>query len=287
LQRRSKTFWEVAAEYGLGTVVVNWWATWPAPESSGVVLSDRATLRLERGGPLDAEIAPPELYDTLRQAWPGLRDAARRRVVAAFPSEHDPLEQILRQAAEQDALPMTLLEQFGSTSADLSTIYLPGLDIAQHELLGPGAGSGLPASAVAARVEALERYYLFLEELIGPVLQHAGDQGLVALVADPGRSASNARGLLALSGPQARAGAQEAIARADIMPTFLYILGVPASRELPGRPRPELLSPAFTARVPAREVDDYGRRVVGPRPANVTPLDREMMERLKSLGYVR
>ncbi len=31
LQRRSKTFWEVAADYGLHTAVVNWWATWPAP----------------------------------------------------------------------------------------------------------------------------------------------------------------------------------------------------------------------------------------------------------------
>ena len=29
-ERRAKTFWEVAAEAGLRTSVVNWWATWPA-----------------------------------------------------------------------------------------------------------------------------------------------------------------------------------------------------------------------------------------------------------------
>ena len=60
-ERRVKTFWEVATAAGLRTTVVNWWATWPAPADAGVVVSDRATLRLERGGALDAEIAPPEV----------------------------------------------------------------------------------------------------------------------------------------------------------------------------------------------------------------------------------
>jgi hypothetical protein len=75
-QRREKTFWEVAAEKGLHTVVVNWWATWPAPPNAGVVLSDRAVLRLERGGSLDAEIAPAELYPALRTDFARIMAAA-------------------------------------------------------------------------------------------------------------------------------------------------------------------------------------------------------------------
>ena len=46
---------------------------------------------------------------------------------------------------------------------DLRAIYLSGLDIAQHNLVGRAGGAGLPASALAARVEALERYYEFLD----------------------------------------------------------------------------------------------------------------------------
>ena len=49
-ERRVKTFWEVATTAGLRTAVVNWWATWPAPADAGLVVSDRATLRLEKGG---------------------------------------------------------------------------------------------------------------------------------------------------------------------------------------------------------------------------------------------
>ena len=73
-QRKLKTFWEVAAEKGLSTAVVNWWATWPASGPS-TVLSDRALLRLERTGPLDAEIRPPQLCDRLRSEWPRLSEA--------------------------------------------------------------------------------------------------------------------------------------------------------------------------------------------------------------------
>ena len=52
-QRLIPAFWEVAARAGLRTAVVHWWATWPAPDDLGVVLSDRAILRLEHGGQQD------------------------------------------------------------------------------------------------------------------------------------------------------------------------------------------------------------------------------------------
>ena len=72
---RSKTMWEVASEAGLRSAVVNWWATWPASAAgvnTPIVLSDRATLRLERGGALDGEIAPASLYENLRGEWPAI-----------------------------------------------------------------------------------------------------------------------------------------------------------------------------------------------------------------------
>ena len=84
---RTKPFWEVAADAGLRSAVVNWWATWPAIAAGSadpLVISDRATLRLERGGALDAEIAPKELYEQLRRDWPDLTQQAQR--VAAAPS---------------------------------------------------------------------------------------------------------------------------------------------------------------------------------------------------------
>ncbi len=283
LQRRSKTFWEVAAEHGLRTFVINWWATWPAPAAPGVVLTDRATLRLEHGGDLDAEISPSALYPALERAWPALRDQARRAVLEDFPETNDPTSDLLRRAAEQDAIPLALATRVSNDAADLRSVYLPGLDIAQHGLLGAGS---LPASVMAARVEALERYYVFLDRLLAPLTD--SDPGATdALLADPGRSAAAGPGILALSGPSVATGQAVQARGADVAPTVLYLLGVPASRELPGRPRTELLSPEFRARVPVRIVDSYGPRLPAFRPPSAAPLDQEMLDRLRSLGYVR
>ena len=45
--------------------------------------------------------------------------------------------------------------------------------------------------------------------------------------------------------------------------------------------------PAFTDRVAIRTVDTYGRRSVPARSPTATPLDQEMLDRLRSLGYIR
>jgi hypothetical protein len=67
----------------------------------------------------------------------------------------------------------------------------------------------------------------------------------------------------------------------------LYALGVPIARDLPGAPMMGLFARAFAERYPVRFVATYGR----PRPpavqASGAPLDQEMIDRLRSLGYVR
>jgi hypothetical protein len=72
-----------------------------------------------------------------------------------------------------------------------------------------------------------------------------------------------------------------------VAPTILYLLGIPGSRELSGRPQVGLVDDRFVARVPLRTVTTYGRRVISAGRPGSTPLDRDMMDRLRSLGYVR
>ncbi len=208
-------------------------------------------------------------------------------MIAAFGEAGDADGQILRRAAEQDALPAGLATRVFAAEHDLRAIYLSGLDIAQHHLVGSAAGAGLPASALSARVEALERYYVFLDGLLEPLVADPRAGRVVALVTDPGRSASGGRGLLALTGPGVRVGFSQAGTAAEVTPTLLYLLGIPASRELPGRPRTDLVEASFALRVPVRAIDSYGSRIVAPRPPGAAPLDRDVLDRLRSLGYVR
>ena len=287
LQRRAKTIWEVAGEQGLRTGVVNWWATWPALEHAGIVISDRATLRLDRGGALDAEIAPPALWDELRAAWPGVRETARRRAADAFHDVAEPAGAALRRGAEQDLIQLALATRIARRAGDLLAVYLPGLDIAQYALVSGPSAAGLPASALEARVEALERYYLVLDGLLGEFLAADASWRLRVLLTDPGRSRTRGQSVLALTGDVARPGADAQATGPDIAPTLLHVLGLPVSQELGGRVLEDVLSPAFVATHPVRTAPTFGRRLLPPARPDAVPLDDAALERLRSLGYIR
>jgi hypothetical protein len=290
-ERREKTIWEVASDAGLRTAVVNWWATWPAPADAAggsVVLSDRATLRLERGGALDAEIAPAALYERLRAQWPAIRQQAAGRAATAWqtPASPDPdVRAVLQRSAELDAIQLALGREVSTPETDLSAVYLPGLDIAQHALLG-STEAGMAASAAAARVEAIRDYYAFLDRLLADTLRPAAGD-VVILVTQPGRVAATAEGLMGISGRLAAPGASTVGSAPDVAPTVLQALGVPISRELAGAVLTAVFNPELAQRYPVRRVASYGRPSVKSAARSGQPLDQEMIDRLRSLGYVR
>ena len=287
---RVKTFWEVASEAGLRTVVVNWWATWPAAGAgpvAPVILSDRATLRLERGGELDAEIAPKETYDKLRAAWPGIKDRAALAAARVLPNAADPaIATAIRRSAELDALQILMLNNVEDpASTDLVTVYLPGLDIAQHTLLG---GERASPSTLAARLDAVRAYYDYLSDLVaGLVADQRIDNELIVIVTQPGRLPSASQGLVAALGRMSSSLRGSEAQPIDVAPTILYALGLPISKELAGRPLVSLLEPGLVQKFPVREVPTYGPRHTRSAVRHGQALDEEMVERLRSLGYVR
>jgi hypothetical protein len=280
--RRVKTLWEVAADAGLRTAVVNWWATWPAPANAGIVVTDRATLRLERGGGLDAEIAPPDLYDTLRARWPALRSEAGAAATHLDPAGGP--EVLLRRSAELDALQLGITRSITDAKTDLTCTYLAGLDLVQHALFAEGTQS---ASAAAEHLAALEQYYVALDALLAPAITPSRGE-IVFVVTGPGRVQTDAAGLFAAVGDGINPRLADGSARpTDVMPTVLHALGIPISRELAGRPLIEMFSGAFARRSPVREVSTYGSPSADRSPRTGQPLDQEMIDRLRSLGYVR
>jgi len=284
-ERRAKTVWEVAEEAGLRTAVVNWWASWPAPPSGAIVITDRALLRLEQGGALDAEIAPAALYDSLRAAWPSIRMRARA-TASQLHSDDSEIAAVLRRSAELDASIVGLMGALPPPQRDLDVVYLPGLDIAQHALLG-GRITAQSPSALVARVDAVRAYYTFLRQLLGALMTPTPTVD-VLLVTQPGRVDAPTAGMLAsyqaIRGFDMTSGTHDIPPGRveDIAPTVLNGLGVPLSRELAGRPLPVLLAPNS-----GRFVDSYGRPFSGPVANAGKPLDQETIDRLRSLGYIK
>jgi hypothetical protein len=286
-ERRVKTFWEVAEQAGLKTAVVNWWATWPAPASGGIVVSDRAIVRLNRGGLLDAELAPPDVYERLKSEWGRIRDAARSKVRSRMSQDAlfgipDHVRSTLERSAELDATISELAAEIRThAQLDLLVVYLPGLDIAQHTLLG---GAGAPPSELNVRITALERYYRFLSRLTRDTVVNA--EGRAVVVTQPGRL-HQGPGVMAVMGTGFASATRVSGTTLDVAPTILHALGVPLARDLDG----DVLSGLFTgeslAKFPVRYVATYGHRGTIAVARNGQPLDQETIDRLRSLGYVR
>ena len=133
---------------------------------------------------------------------------------------------------------------------------------------------------------ALDAYYVALDTLLGPALAPAARE-IVMIVTAPGRTSDAAGGGLELRGESVGAGTPVAARATDVAPTILYALGVPISRSLAGAPLTSLFDPAFVGRYAIRYVSDYGRPSVRGTARQGQPLDQEMIDRLRSLGYVR
>jgi hypothetical protein len=234
-----------------------------------------------------------------------------------------PVATALREAALVDAQQLVLFRELLTEQVDLGTVYLPGLDILGSSLRAL-AGERASTALLVESADAVRRYY---EWLLGRIAVAADlptgrarpetirTNLAVVLVGHPGRSGAQAPAVL--SAWQGSAGlAPEALTPTagpvppspqgpgstegtlfDVAPTILHVLGVPLSRELPGQAiwpvRHQRLGPRGTGAVDAAgafpaEVPTYGPRGAGPaRATGADPLDEEMRERLRSLGYVR
>ncbi len=265
--RGAKAFWNVASDKGLRVGVVNWWATWPAEPVHGHLVSDRAFFRLEKGGAPDREVHPASAFERLR----GLVDSQQ-------PDRARRLDRFALDAAR-------VLRDQGPL--DLEASYLPGLDIAAMQLLGE-AELPDPAS-LDTRLTALRAHYAFTDTLIGEVADTLAPQDVLILVGDPGRLARRAsgspEGLLVMAGAGVAVGDLGRPSGRDLAPTVLHLSGLPVSRELSGRVLEEGLASGFRRAHPQRVVESYGRR---PTPAPTeSGFDREMIEELRSLGYIK
>jgi hypothetical protein len=261
--RRVPALWEVASRGGILALTVNWWTTYPAEESGGTILGNHLFFAARAGSPLAGEGWPPEAA------------ARAARLAPRLVPEPGSLERLVADARGLDDFALAAFrDAWRRESPRLALVYLPGPDILSSALADPVRGAADRVALAAALTEETAKLRAFL---LDPELAPAPD--LLVFVLDAGRREGG--GVVRLSGPLARAGAEATVAPADLAPTVLSVLGVPASREIVGRVRSELLVPGA---VDGETVASWGRRRAGTRP----PVDpKEYVENLRSLGYLR
>ena len=208
----------------------------------------------------------------------------------------------------------TIASDLVARRLDLTAVYFEGIDMMGHRFQHcmPPRMAICPEEDYRRYRDAVTGFYVKQDGLIGRIVQSAGPGTTVMIVSDHGFKTGAGRpldvlpftteqpvewhredGIFILSGPGARRGRLAPRATLfDIMPTLLYLLGLPASEEMPGRVLIEAIDPAFASAHPARTIPSY-ERVGAPRETTVVAsspgareAEEELLANLRALGYI-
>jgi tetratricopeptide (TPR) repeat protein len=322
--RRVRALWELLSERERTTAVVGWWGTWPPEPIRGWVVSDHLAYHFLfgdglAGGDPTAKTSPPELE--ARIAPLVVRPSAIGRAELA-PFAEVPAEELARPLDLQDDLAHLRwllataeshrrigLELWRRERPDLALVYFEGTDSVAHLFGHLFRARGLAGELLEQQRRygrTVEAMYERADAILGDFLAAAGRAATVFVLSDhgfrlgelpddPSRLRDMRRvserfhrpeGVLYAWGRGARAGARfDGATLLDVAPTVLALLGLPASREMPGRP----LAEGFVRLEPLPRVATFEatpRPRAGAGAARDTAADRALVEHLESLGYL-
>jgi len=296
--RRSKTFWNILNDKTLPVGIVNWWVTWPCEEVNGFEVSERLIYKLDKKEKLEKDIYPGDLLDKSGFNY----DESSRIFNRVFPEHFPPhfTDSIGKEAAKSlgdaawidffySSLYSALYKKY---NFKLAGLYLPGMDIVQSKLLGADVYKNL--DDLKNRLEAVERYYIFLDGLLAQSIGQLSKDDYLLLLATQGRevrltenSDRSPNGFYTIAGPGIAEGAKAPVMNPqDITPTLLYLFGFPQSAEFKGKPATGLFKEALKSRLNTAVVETFGDRAAGALEGADSNFSREVLEQLRNLGYI-
>lgn len=275
--RRARAVWEILASRGVETAVVNWWATWPASPGEGIVVSERAFPRMSAGLTPARDISPDSLERALAERFSSdlaaAREASEEPAGGAFPGR----EVADTSMALDGYHALVALRLFDGGLARVLLLYLPGLDIARVRVQKEEA---------AIREAVTEQVLRRADALVGAAAIRLEPRDLLLVVADPGRLPGEgfllACGARVIPGRMARRGSL-----LDLAPTLLTLSGFPTARDLTGVPILDFLRGGDSAALAPVPIDTFGPRIVSETGGVEDPFDKEVLDRLRSLGYIQ
>jgi predicted AlkP superfamily phosphohydrolase/phosphomutase/Flp pilus assembly protein TadD len=237
-----------------------------------------------------------------------LRRRVREDPATAYREPVNHLTKILASAKTYHAIGLDIL---GRGQPDLFSVYYQGIDEVCHRFahfMPPKMDMVTPLEFGKYR-DAVFAYYRYQDRLLGELLARLAPDTTVIVLSDHGFKSGSGRpadeppyiegnpglwhrryGVLILAGPGIRPGRLDTSQLIDVAPTVLYLAGLPVADDMDGRVLLEAIDDDFRARFPPRRIPSYeavGRPLARVQQALAAgDADREMIERLRSLGYV-
>jgi hypothetical protein len=280
---RARPIWDILADFGLASGIVNWPLTRAARASRGYIISDTfddATTQPLRLG--DAEAGDPSTaVDIARKSFDLWQLRTWRDVMPSAEPGEAPTSALVRvrwDRAYADAA--AALEQWFAPR--LTAVRYEGLDILGHGYLIDAmperfgaAGRGDPHRSL------LDRYYAFIDSEIGRAMGDLEGSDLLLVASgfgmepstlvkrawarlqgesdQPGSHEWAPDGFLLAYGAQVAPGQNRRGSIVDLAPTVLYYMGLPVGRDMDGFARTDLFRGTFTRERPIAYTPSHER----------------------------
>lgn len=320
--RRAPPFWEILSRYDRSVGVIGWLVSWPAEPVNGYVVSSYLPYiyNWSTGRPLKGTIVEGiprqtspegliEEVETLKVKPSDLGDDLLSRfydparVARLAVGDRECVEGFRWSLASDETYRRIATRLFEERPVDLFAVYFGGIDVASHrfwKFANPeDLDYGVTPEEQSILGRVIDEYYVHMDGVIGGFIDRLGPEDTLFVLSDhgfrpiydPRRPTTSGHhrleGILAVFGHAAYRGTRFDNARlVDVLPTLLSVLDVPISLDLEGQTLRGAIDPRFAERHPPGFVDDYGESdpVRGPEESD---LDRNILERLRSLGYIQ
>ncbi|MEW6747328.1 MAG: tetratricopeptide repeat protein [Planctomycetota bacterium] len=293
--RRTKALWNILTESGLTSAIVGWWATYPAEQIDGEIVSDYYAFHNfgNTGEKVLSDLGkvwPPDFGARVAELWLDRHEVAYEAVQALanitreeyetteakeFTFE-DPLSHLVHILASTLSYERIAVEVV-SRKRDLTAVYFEGIDSVSHLFMkfAPPKMDSVSEEGFARFQNAVRGFYLLQDEVLGRLLRTLGPETVVMIVSDHGFRSGTERlpendsvqvgtahlwhtryGIFAARGPGVRVGIKlPEVTVYDIAPTILYLLGLPVAKDMPGHVVIDALEPQGLR--PQRTIESY------------------------------
>jgi predicted AlkP superfamily phosphohydrolase/phosphomutase/tetratricopeptide (TPR) repeat protein len=312
-RRRVPALWNLAGEYGRSSGFIGWYASYPAEDVKGFIVSDRVAFHQVKSdratrGATEPEALAAEIRKEFGEPVPDIA-ATKARFMAnpnapLTPDGAKRMEELAKIYATTELyrkLVPALAKRF---SPDLLGVYFEAIDACGHLFMedAPPRRPDVSSQDFEAFSSTVDRCYVYQDEVLGEILRVAGPSTVSIVVSDHGFKVAGERprtsgradigmaplwhrlyGVVFVDGKGVKAGPISGAGVLDVAPTVLELLDVPLSKELPGHPMTEAFETGALAKT--RTVEKYAE-LPKRAPPPATEADTEAVRKLMALGYL-
>ena len=324
--RRVEAVWNILSRADKTVGVVGWWATWPAEEVNGVMVSDRFTYtlfnpRASARGLTRGQVYPPEMLEEII-GYVRLPEDITSEELSKFIDgdvrgdiypkqwgstvyeEWNPLHQLKLGFTSGESFFNVSQHLITKGQPDFLTVYLEGNDMVSHYFWQYMDPSLYPEEIQDAEFQHFDKlihhYYCYWDSLLGVALESLGAETDIIVASDHGfgpDSLPKTRyrggehlpfGVFLAAGPHFKEGyiAQD-YSVLDLTPTLLYLYGLPVGEDMDGRVMEDVFTDEFLTAHPIEKIASYETDRRRASGSTASPVDEQIKDQLRSLGYTK